>query len=665
MPPNPSPATAALAKAAAASTAEGGGDANFEALPETTTAPQQELPPSYYTQGSTDIAIETPVLQQRLERRRRLTVTAGGGGTATVAGDRLLIVLVGLPARGKSYIGRKLQSYLNWRGNECQIFNVGKYRRQVASGGCGGRRGGGSKDESGSSSRSPSSSTKQDASFFDDSNREAARLRQQAAGLALDTTLQWLHGLSNEGDGTEGGANHDGQMKNSGSSTSLASSSSSGSSSSCSNQSLNRLSYSTRRQYHRVAIFDATNSTQERRKWILEKCASFNNGSSSRTTGTAASRAAAVGVLFLESLCDDQALLEENYQVKIATCPDFVGMDRTDALNDLKSRIERYESRYETIPKDDPSSYIKIYNLGSRLVVNHVYGRLAKVVLPAIMAWNTGSRPIYLVRSGETTSMELYMNQLKTSASRHQRQQQRQHHDDEHGRAVQNRPMYRRNKSDRLGDRGNEFRRTLCQFIEKEGMDFMKRQTTQNNDYPDRGGERYREDDDMNSSFGLHHPCQMDTGTSISGLHEERDHRPFESYEDSSYSTKSVRRSRNIVNSAVDMSNDFSSSGCTPGVEDETSDDDDESKHESVVLPFPCLVMSSTMPRAIETVSWDKHPFPVKDVTNLNPLDMGDLSGLDQSSIRKEHPIWYNRLEQDPYNTRYVCWQWSSCWFWT
>jgi Histidine phosphatase superfamily (branch 1) len=64
-------------------------------------------------------------------------------------------------------------------------------------------------------------------------------------------------------------------------------------------------------------------------------------------------------------------------------------------------------------------------------------------------------------------------------------------------------------------------------------------------------------------------------------------------------------------------------------------------------------VMSSTMPRAIETASWDRHPFPVKDVTNLNPLDMGDLTGLDLSTIRERHPVWYHQLEQNPYNTRY------------
>ena len=38
--------------------------------------------------------------------------------------------MVGLPARGKSYIARKLARYLRWRGHETRVFNVGTYRRE-------------------------------------------------------------------------------------------------------------------------------------------------------------------------------------------------------------------------------------------------------------------------------------------------------------------------------------------------------------------------------------------------------------------------------------------------------------------------------------------------------------------------------------------------------
>jgi len=41
----------------------------------------------------------------------------------------LIISMVGLPARGKSYISRKLRNFLSWSGNVGKIFNFGMYRR--------------------------------------------------------------------------------------------------------------------------------------------------------------------------------------------------------------------------------------------------------------------------------------------------------------------------------------------------------------------------------------------------------------------------------------------------------------------------------------------------------------------------------------------------------
>jgi len=44
---------------------------------------------------------------------------------------RLIIGLVGLPARGKTYVGQKLCRYLNWIGYRCATFSVGSYRRKA------------------------------------------------------------------------------------------------------------------------------------------------------------------------------------------------------------------------------------------------------------------------------------------------------------------------------------------------------------------------------------------------------------------------------------------------------------------------------------------------------------------------------------------------------
>lgn len=45
-------------------------------------------------------------------------------------GAKLVIVMVGLPARGKSYITKKLCRFLNWQQHDCRIFNVGNTRRK-------------------------------------------------------------------------------------------------------------------------------------------------------------------------------------------------------------------------------------------------------------------------------------------------------------------------------------------------------------------------------------------------------------------------------------------------------------------------------------------------------------------------------------------------------
>ena len=44
-----------------------------------------------------------------------------------------MICMVGLPARGKTYISKKLARYLNWIGVTTRVFNVGDYRRQAGS----------------------------------------------------------------------------------------------------------------------------------------------------------------------------------------------------------------------------------------------------------------------------------------------------------------------------------------------------------------------------------------------------------------------------------------------------------------------------------------------------------------------------------------------------
>lgn len=79
----------------------------------------------------------------------------------------LVIAMVGLPARGKSYIVKMLIRYLTWTGFECEVFNVGSYRRQIGH-------------------------QSADSSFFDMTNQNATKLREEMAMQVQEDMYAWL-----------------------------------------------------------------------------------------------------------------------------------------------------------------------------------------------------------------------------------------------------------------------------------------------------------------------------------------------------------------------------------------------------------------------------------------------------------------------------------------
>ncbi|MCA9648244.1 MAG: 6-phosphofructo-2-kinase/fructose-2,6-bisphosphatase [Polyangiaceae bacterium] len=81
----------------------------------------------------------------------------------------IALVMVGLPARGKTYISRKISRYLSWLGYQTRVFNVGNYRRA--------RLG-----------------AAQAHAFFDPTNAEGVEARRQLAMAALRDMLKWLKG---------------------------------------------------------------------------------------------------------------------------------------------------------------------------------------------------------------------------------------------------------------------------------------------------------------------------------------------------------------------------------------------------------------------------------------------------------------------------------------
>eukprot|EP00966_Prymnesium_polylepis_P082529 1911008-Prymnesium_polylepis.1 len=75
--------------------------------------------------------------------------------------------MVGLPARGKSYISKAFICYLNFLGCSAKLFNAGNKRRTDGLAGT-------------------------DAEFFDPNNKDAKALKEQMAMETLDDLIDWL-----------------------------------------------------------------------------------------------------------------------------------------------------------------------------------------------------------------------------------------------------------------------------------------------------------------------------------------------------------------------------------------------------------------------------------------------------------------------------------------
>ena len=96
----------------------------------------------------------------------------------------------------------------------------------------------------------------------------------------------------------------------------------------------------------RVAAFDATNSTRERRAHIVRILKESGLGAKTMS---------------VESICDQEKLLEENIRkVKLST-PDYRDVDPEQAVEDFKRRRENYMTVYETLEESE-GPHVKIIN---------------------------------------------------------------------------------------------------------------------------------------------------------------------------------------------------------------------------------------------------------------------------------------------------------------
>ena len=229
-------------------------------------------------------------------------------------GDKLVIALVGLPARGKTYIANKVKRYLNFfHGAPCEVFNVGNYRRKKYK--C-----------------APSK-------FFDKENEEGLKMRMDCAEAALQDCVAFINAGMEKG---------------------------------------------------RVAVFDATNCTRARRQWLVDQL---------KPTLQSISH-----VIFVESVCEDPVILENNIRASMQHMPDYQDMSEADALADFESRISNYKRQYDTLDQvlDKEFSWIKTVDGGQQVVLNKIFGYLPGRIASFVMNLHTSPKTICLSRHGQS-----------------------------------------------------------------------------------------------------------------------------------------------------------------------------------------------------------------------------------------------------------------------
>jgi len=226
--------------------------------------------------------------------------------------NKIIIGMVGLPGRGKTYIAKKIARYINWLGYKSEVFNICQYRRDLYS------------------------DKEFTAEFFDPNNTEASKFSNDCADRALEDLMKYLK---------DGGD---------------------------------------------VAVYDGVNATVERRKAVNQV---LKNSLSSYS------------LIWVESVCNDEAIIEDNIRATQSSSPDYKDMDSTTATKDYIERIEHHKKIYQELSKEkdgSETSFIKIYDFGSQALINNVSGYLESKIMSLLMHIHNRPRPIYFTRHGES-----------------------------------------------------------------------------------------------------------------------------------------------------------------------------------------------------------------------------------------------------------------------
>ncbi|CCJ31133.1 unnamed protein product [Pneumocystis jirovecii] len=224
-----------------------------------------------------------------------------GSGNLFNAG-KIGIVMVGLPARGKTHLSVSLCRYLLWLGVKTHVFHLGDYRRQNLKKG----------------------EILPEDYFYVNPSEKMKEFRNSVLSCCKKDIIKFF--------------DENGQ----------------------------------------IAIYDAANPrVSDRRFW-----ASFFSEKGIQS-------------LFIESLCDDPEIIEENVRCLRISSPDYISWKPEDAVEDYLKRINNKIPFYETIVEND-LSYIKVINLCQKLIINNAnIGYLPSRIIFYLMNIHVKPRAIY------------------------------------------------------------------------------------------------------------------------------------------------------------------------------------------------------------------------------------------------------------------------------
>lgn len=196
-------------------------------------------------------------------------------------GSKTVVVLVGLPASGKSSVTRVLLEYFGRTQVRAQKFNVGERRREDL-------------DAS-------------DHTLFDPKNDAGTRARQGWAQETLGELLQALY-VEDTID---------------------------------------------------VGVFDATNTTRERREWLVKACVEAADAASA-TNRSATSTPLVTDIIFLTVSVTSPPLLHYNISRKLHNADYHAVPSRASALRDFILRYKNYQSVYEPFGVEEQMALMRM-----------------------------------------------------------------------------------------------------------------------------------------------------------------------------------------------------------------------------------------------------------------------------------------------------------------